>query len=190
MKTLGLLFGSETKVKIMKLFIFHQDVTYLIKDIAKRVKVDRNKVRRELSLMVKIGLVRRKRIKKGHSYIVNHSFKLLIPLYDFLTNTEPLQSKEIAKKIGKVGSIKLIITSGVFTRSPESRADLLIVGDGIKKNRLENTIKVMESEIGRELKYAYFSTDEFKYRLSMYDKLTRDILDYPHHKVLNKLGLE
>jgi hypothetical protein len=47
----------------------------------------------------------------------------------------------------------------------------------------------MEAEIGKELRYAYFSTDEFRYRLSMYDKLIRDILDYPHRVLLDKLGI-
>ena len=49
-------------------------------------------------------------------------------------------------------------------------------------------MKIIESEIGKELRYAYFSTEDFQYRLSMCDKLTRDILDYPHKKILNKLG--
>ena len=50
-------------------------------------------------------------------------------------------------------------------------------------------IKNLEAEIGKELRYVYFSTEDFKYRLSMCDKLMRDILDYPHKKVLNKLGI-
>jgi hypothetical protein len=43
--------------------------------------------------------------------------------------------------------------------------------------------------VGKELRYAFFSTDEFKYRMSMYDKLVRDILDYPHKVLLDKLGI-
>jgi hypothetical protein len=65
----------------------------------------------------------------------------------------------------------------------------LVVGDNIKRGKLENVMKTLESEIGKELKYAYFGTEDFKYRLSMCDKLIRDILDYPHKKILNKLGI-
>ena len=71
----------------------------------------------------------------------------------------------------------------------ESRADILIVGDHIKKSSLDNTIKKLESEIGKELRYVCFSIEDFKYRLSMFDKLIRDILDYPHKKILNRLGI-
>ena len=41
----------------------------------------------------------------------------------------------------------------------------------------------MEAEIGSELVYAIFDTKEFTYRLNMYDKLVRDILDFPHEVI-------
>ena len=67
--------------------------------------------------------------------------------------------------------------------------DLLVVGDNLKQGQLETTIKTIESEIGREIRYAVFETSEFNYRYSIFDKLIRDILDYPHEKIINKLGL-
>ena len=48
----------------------------------------------------------------------------------------------------------------------------------------------MESEIGKELRYAFFDTQEFKYRMSIYDKLVRDILDYPHTVLVDKMGIK
>ncbi len=191
MEILSKLFGSETKVKAMRLFLSNPEHVFYTKDISERVKSEASKVRKELSVLEKAGLIKRKATGKkgGHGFALDTSFAYLAPLQGFLINTEPLQSKEIIKKITKLGSIKLIVVSGVFMQESESRADLLIVGDGIKKNKLENTIRIIESEVGKELKYAQFTTEDFKYRLSMYDKLTRDILDYPHRKVLNKLGL-
>ena len=47
----------------------------------------------------------------------------------------------------------------------------------------------MEAEIGKELRYAAFEAPEFEYRVKMYDKLIRDIFDFPHKTILNKLGL-
>ncbi len=189
MEILSRIFGNETKVKIMKLFLFNQEQVFTVKDIALRVKAETSKVRREINVLEKMGLVRKRNIKNKHGFVVDQQFSYLKQLQNFLVNVEPLQPKEIIKKFSKVGSIKLIIVSGVFIQDLESRADLLIVGDGFKKAKLENTIKIIESEIGKEIRYAFFSTEEFKYRLSMYDKLTRDILDYPHKKVLNKLGI-
>jgi hypothetical protein len=193
METLAKLFGNETKVKMMKLFLFNPERIFDVADIGDRVKAESSKVRREVNVLEKIGLVKRragsKKRSNGHGFVLDANFSYLSPLQNFLINTEPLHPKEIIKKVTKLGSIKLIIIAGVFIQEFESRVDLLIVGDSIKKGQLENTIKILESEIGKELKYACFSTEDFKYRLSMCDKLTRDILDYPHKKILNKLGI-
>ncbi len=193
MDTLSKLFGSEVKVKVIKLFLFNAEHLFDIKDIADRVKAEPSKVRRELNTLEKMGLIKKrlsnKKKKNGHGFVLNINFPYLLPLQNFLINTEPLQPQELIKKITRLGSIKLIVVAGVFIQDPESRADLLIVGDSVKKANLENVIKILESEIGKELRYAYFTTEDFKYRLSMFDKLTRDILDYPHKKVLNKLTI-
>ena len=86
-------------------------------------------------------------------------------------------------------NIQLLIISGIFIKNPDSRVDLLVVGDNLKLSSLENIIKTIESEIGKEIRYAVFETSEFNYRYSMFDKLTRDIFDYPHEKIINKLNL-
>ncbi len=193
METLSKLFGSEVKVRMMKLFLFNPDKVFDVNDIVDRVKSNHSKVRREINILEKIDFVKRRVSQKsrgGYGFVMNTQFSYLSPLQSFLVNTEPLQSKELIKRISKLGSIKVIIIAGVFIQDPESRADILIVGDGIKKSALENVVSDLEAEIGKELRYAYFTTEDFKYRLSMFDKLTRDILDFPHRKILNKLGIE
>ena len=197
METLAKLFGSEIKVKIMKLFLFNPERVYDVKDISIRVKSTSVKVRREIGVLEKIGLVKQRQMSKSaskkkkstHGYALDEQFPYLLPLQNFLINTEPLSQKEILRKITRLGSIKLLVVAGVFIQEPESRVDMLIVGDGVKRTKLEQTIKTIESEVGKELRYAYFTTEDFKYRQSMFDKLTRDILDYPHRKVLNKLSI-
>jgi hypothetical protein len=190
METLSKLFGSETKVKIIRLFLFNPETVFEVKDITERTKSNVSKVRRELSDLEKIHLIKvrvGKNSKKG--FILNSQFAYITPLQNFLINLEPLNQKEIVRRISRLGSIKLLIIAGVFIQEAESRLDILIVGDNVKKATLENTMKTLESEIGKELKFAYFTTEDFKYRLGMFDKLIRDILDYPHKKVLNRLGI-
>lgn len=191
METLGRLFGNENKVKMMKLFLFNPESVFNSHQVSERVKTEASKVRRELSVLSKLSLIKKRGGKKrgGYGFALNKDFIYLNSLRTFLLSVEPLDSKDIVKKISKLGSVKLILVAGLFIQDPESRVDILIVGDGIKKVNLENIIKILESEVGKELRYAYFTTEDFKYRLSMFDKLTRDILDYPHRKVLNKLGI-
>ncbi len=192
MEQLGKLFGSEAKVKIMRLFLFNPETVFDTGEISERAKVDSPKVRREMSNLEKMGLVKRRASAKkrgGHGFVLETQFSYLTQLQNFLINIEPLLPKEIIRKVSKIGNIKLIVIAGVFLQEAESRIDILIVGDGIKKSNLENLIKTLEAEIGKELRYAHFTTEDFKYRISMFDKLIRDILDYPHRKILNKTGI-
>lgn len=189
METLSKLFGSEAKVKIMRLFLFNPDTVFNTTGISEKVKVDINKVRKEVNQLEKIDLIKVRSSHGKKGFILNSNFDYLVPLQNFLINTEPLNPKEITARINRLGSIKLLLVAGVFIQETESRVDMLIVGDNVKKANLEHTIKILESEIGKELRYAYFTAEDFRYRLSMCDKLTRDILDYPHKKIVNKLGV-
>ena len=100
-----------------------------------------------------------------------------------------MTSNEVVKKLSRYGKIKLIIITGIFIQDPDSRVDLLIVGDEIKEGQMSKAISVMESEIGKQIRYSIFKTDDFKYRMGIYDKLVRDILDYPHEVIYDKIGI-
>lgn len=190
METLSKLFGSEAKVKMMRLFLFNPETIFDTAEISKRANENATKVRKEINLLQKTNLVKHHTMRSGkNGFVLNSQFTYLLPLQNFLINIEPLHSKEIIKRISKLGTIKLLLIAGVFIQNPESRVDILIVGDHIKKSGLEHTIKSLESEIGKELRYAYFTTEDFNYRNGMCDKLTRDILDYPHKTLVNKLGI-
>jgi hypothetical protein len=204
METLSKLFGSQTKVKIIKLFVFNSGVALDGKQVAERTKENISKVRREAGNLQKMGLIKKKvfykteerRVRgrkvskkvKTSGWILNDNFEHIIPLRTFLVSLNHLAPKELARKLSRVGTVKLIIVAGVFIHDVESRVDLLIVGDNMKRGMLDTVIKTIESEIGVELRYAYFETADFKYRLGLYDKLIRDILDFPHETVINKIG--
>ncbi len=205
MDTLTKLFGSVVKVKVIKLFVFNPGATYDLGQISDRTKEISSKVRKELSLLEKMKLIRKRSFyknvtkkvrgrlvhtkKRAQGWVLNDAFEYILPLQSFLVNLNHLGPKDISKKLQRAGTIKLIIVSGIFIQNSESRVDLLVVGDHIKKNVIETAIKTIEAEIGKEIRYAFFETADFKYRLGLYDKLIRDILDFPHEEVVNKLGL-
>jgi len=66
---------------------------------------------------------------------------------------------------------------------------LLVVGDRIKDVPLRRKLRALESELGKELRYAILLTPEFLYRLNMSDKLLRDVMDYPHSVVYDRLNI-
>ncbi|MDO8600472.1 MAG: hypothetical protein Q7R73_02515 [bacterium] len=126
---------------------------------------------------------------KKQVYFINKEFALFPELRMLILKAVPANRFVLAKRIGALGRVKLAVLAGVFINSDTSRADLLIVGDGIKKGRLNSFMAWLESEIGKELNYVALTTDEFKYRMDMYDRFLRDILEDPHEKMINKLGI-
>jgi hypothetical protein len=180
------IFGSEAKVKIMRLFIFNPTLAFTAAEVANRAKVGSAPARKELANLIKAGLIR----KRGQTYTLNRTYKYLPAIGNFLIDANPLSEKEIVRKISSTGSIKLILTSGVFLHNPDARVDILVVGDHIKQGKLLSVMSTIEAELGKELRYAVFETADFRYRMGIYDKLIRDILDARHEKILNKLGLE
>ena len=105
-----------------------------------------------------------------------------------LISTKTFEGSEIVRRLSKVGKLKLVLISGVFTQDKDSRVDMLVVGNNINKTTLSKVVKTIEAELGKELVYAFFETSDFEYRMSMYDKLIRDIMDYPHQVLLNKIS--
>jgi len=65
----------------------------------------------------------------------------------------------------------------------------LIVGDKIKSSKFDRFLKELEAEVGREINCAIMTTKEFYYRHDMYDRFIRDLLDFKHEKLINKLKI-
>lgn len=185
-KSVAHIFGGEAKVKIMRLFIFNPGVTFASSEVGKRAKTNSASARREIASLVKAGLIKR----AGKGYTLNRSYRYLTAIGNFLIDATPLSEKEIVKKISSAGNVKLVLIAGVFIHNPDSRVDILIVGDHIKQGKLFSVISSIEAELGKELRYAVFETSDFNYRLGIYDKLIRDILESQHEKILNKLNLQ
>jgi hypothetical protein len=186
MEALGKLFGSLPRVKVMKLFLFNDEAVFNKKEVSKRSKISPSVSSKEVNLLFKAGLLR----KKKTGFYLDKNFPFLIPLQDLLMHSAPMQNKEISKRLSGVGKVKAVVVSGVFIQNPESRLDILVVGDDISQNRLKSVIGNMESEIGRELRFALLETADFKYRQGVCDRLVRDVFESPHKVVVDKVGIE
>ena len=89
----------------------------------------------------------------------------------------------------RAGTLRLVALSGLFTGILEPQVDMLIVGDNLDERLLALAVRSLEAELGREIRYASFATADFRYRLGVYDRLLRDVFDYPHRLLIDKIGL-
>ena len=202
MEALEKLFGSSARVKTLKFFLFNTGEVFEKDVIASRTKISSSILQKELNLLEKIGLIKKKSFfstretrggkiqkykTKGYETVIEH--KLFTSLQNLLVKNSPMSSNVLVQRLSRHGKLKLVIGAGVFIQDPDSRIDLLIVGDEIKENTLKNTIATLESEIGKQLRYTVLTVQDFKYRIGVYDRLVRDILDYPHQIFLDRIGL-
>ena len=176
MEILGKILGNGARVRMMRLFLLNRSKGFKNKDIVKRSRVSPEVVRRELRLLASVDFIK----KRALDWYFNSSFKYAGEFEELLVRSDTLNKTKLLDNFKKVGQVKLLVASGVFIKNDDSRVDLLVVGDKLRKAGIEEGVRKLEAEIGTEIVYAIFDTKEFIYRLNMYDKLVRDILDYPH----------
>ena len=205
MEILAKLFGSATKVKLMRFFLFNQESVYTLSDVISRSRSLQNDVKKELAILMSVGLIKKKNIikdiiiKKGKKtqskkvqdvgFILDQKFPYLQALKNLLITVSLSADDSLIKKFNGVGRIKLFIVSGVFIQEWDTRVDLLLVGEDLNFTKIDTVVKTIESEIGREITYSAFETTDFEYRYGMHDRLIRDIMEFPHVTLIDKLDI-
>ncbi len=181
------LFGSSSRLKLLRLFLFNPTVSFTASEAASRVRISPASARREAELFTKIGLLNSRKGSAKH-YTLDPGFAYTAELQNLLLNTSN-RADDINQRLRHIGQVKLIIIAGVFVGDWDARIDLFIVANNIKEDRLKSGIKILESEIGREVRFAVISEQEFFYRLNMNDHLVRDVLDLPHTIIFDRLDI-
>ena len=189
MNSLAKLFGSPARLKTIRLFVFNRSEAFSPAEIAQRTKLSKEVVRRELVELLASGLIRRKGAGIATQYHTNQSFEHIEALDAFVRDTTSVRPKHIVEALRKAGALRLVALSGLFMNITESQIDLLIVGDRLNERALASAIRSLEAELGREIRYASFATEDFRYRFGVYDRLLRDVFDYPHRLLVDKIGL-
>ena len=182
------LFSSAPRVKLLRLFLFNPNDWFTYSEAANRAQTDEDDTRSEIKLFLNIGLLKRNKRGKHLRFGINESFPFLQALEDLLLNVTE-RGVEVRDRMKKTGAIKLVIMAGIFVGQWDSSIDLLLVGDRVRDRIFKKQIRALESEIGKEIRYVLLSNRDFFYRLNMSDKLMRDVFDYPHKIVLDRLDI-
>ncbi|PIP16924.1 MAG: hypothetical protein COX44_02760 [Candidatus Portnoybacteria bacterium CG23_combo_of_CG06-09_8_20_14_all_37_13] len=183
------LFDSPVKVKLLKLFLRNPKASFKLNEIVKKIRSDNYSCRRQIKKLENIRLISG-RIKNKHKvYSVNPDFDFYSELRTLILKSSPASREKLLSRIKGLGRIKLTILSGIFINEENSRVDLFIVGDSIKKRKLFVFLRDLEAEVGKEIDYVVFSTADFNYRYDMFDRFIRDVLEKPHEKLINKLRI-
>jgi hypothetical protein len=197
---LSKLFGSNARVKILKLFLLNPDQKFFVREVARNLELQLNSVHREIANLVSIGLLAVKEAEAGELdgtkvtkqdkkyYHVQENFVFYKELKALLVKSEVLYEKEFTDKLKKLGKIKLLILTGFFVNEEAATVDLFVVGD-FNKERLAKIVKELEGNLVREINYAVMTEEEFNYRREIADVFLYRILDGTKIVIVDENGV-
>lgn len=166
------LFTSNTRIKLLALFLDNPDGEYFIRELTRVLNEQINSIRRELLNLQKMGLLETVTSNRKKYYRVNKRFILLKELTSIFNkasnNYEPL-----VKSIAKLGKIELLILTGVFIKK-KSQTDLVIVGD-LDKDKLTTLLEEYSGD-SDAIKFTLLNREDFIYRSKYNDKFLTDII--------------
>ena len=197
------LLGNSIRARLLRAFVLNQSQAFTSPQAAKRAGVAMAAAGKEIKALEQLGILKKAKLsiqvgkekrevsgkQKEPAWTFNQDFKFATALSKFVHEVSPVQHKAIFAALRGTGRLSAVILSGNFVGDPSRPADLIIAADGINESRLEVAIKGFEPALGREIRYAVFTTPEFRYRLTIQDRLIRDTLDYPHFVLLDKSRL-
>ena len=180
------LFGSKTRVRLLRLFLHHPDDNFFVRELSRKTHIQMHAVRREIDNLLKLGFLVEAEAATGEDttgpagqrrYLrVNKDFILYHELYALLLKSQVLLEENFVKRIRDTGPIKYLALTGRFVNAPELPTDLLLVGR-VNRDKLERLVRDFEREFGADVRFTVLAPQEYQYRKQVGDKFLYQIID-------------
>jgi hypothetical protein len=195
------LFGSKTRLKLLKAFFREPERAYYVRELTRLLEAQINAIRRELELLIAAGIVveresdfPKQALQSGEAgaalrkyYTLNKESILYPELQALLLKAQVIGEEQFFHDIQeKGGELKLLLLSGRFSGDKRSPTDLLIVGK-IHERPLERLIASYEKEYGAEIRYTVMTEQEFYDRRHIMDKFIFSVFESKHIIIVNDL---
>lgn len=197
-QSINSLFGSKTRVKLLNLFLNNPDEKFYVREISRTIDEQVNSVRRELTNLEGVGVVKSSTEDRKIFYGANQRFKYYIPLRAIFAGTEIAENQDVVKNtpsdswLYRIDDIKkfidIVIIAGVLVDDSDSNVDMLLVGDN-SGGELSLWAGELEKSEGRELNYVILAAEDFYYRYTTQDTFIKNIFENKHLVVFDKEGL-
>ncbi|MEI7498779.1 MAG: hypothetical protein WCK11_05910 [Candidatus Falkowbacteria bacterium] len=208
------LFGSRTRVQLIKLFILSPQTSWTFLALVKKLKLNLATIKKELDNLEEFGMVAAEYVTKETTapesaeiidskspkletgatekpekfYHLHPEFILQEELKALLIKSQLLYERDFVDKLKRLGKVKLLVLSGIFMNNTDSPVDLLVVGQ-VNKPKLIKLLSELEQEIGRELNFTYMDPAEFTYRRGMTDVFLYQVLEGKRLILVNELDV-
>lgn len=188
------LFGSKTRVKLLHLFYNNPNRSFYVREITRKIDEQINSVRRELSNLLSIGVIKSSSSGNKLYYEVDQKSQHYDALRQMFTHIKPtagsvISGSDTASEFKSLGSVDYAALSGVFTKDTTAPVDVLVVGD-INRNKLDKLIVALEEEEGQELRYTVLSREEYDYRHNLNDRFLSSLMDSKLTVLIDKISTQ
>ena len=173
------LFGSKTRAKLLGLFFENPDKSYYVREITRVIEEQINSVRRELTNLNALGLVKIENYENKVYYSANMKHPFARPMTEiFSRKIDTAQEVEVRRPTWAdyVRPVENLLSALVVTnRLPgQEGLDLLIIGDDYQR-KLTRWAEVVEKRQGKPLNYTIMSREDYLYRKSVRDRFIADV---------------
>lgn len=188
------LFGSKTRVKLLQLFLANPGRSFYVRELTRKIDEQINSVRRELSNLLGIGIIKSDSVNNKLYYEVNEGYKHFKALQSIFSVEVPQQDVsrasqgDLLKRLQVVGAFDVVLASGNLVGQQGADIDLVLVGSS-NKQKLEKLMKTVELEEGNAIRYTVIPESEFKYRLDIKDRFITTVLTGKHSVLADTSGL-
>jgi len=180
------LFGSKTRVKLLRLFYSNPNRSYFVREITRTIDEQINSVRRELSNLLSIGIITSDNTNNKLYYEVNQKYEYYGPLKQIFgggvkktakaaAGTQEPAEETVDSGLRAVGHVELAVLTGQFTRDNSAGVDLLVVGE-INPNALQKYVDGLEAQEKRSIRYSVMSLSDFRYRQQIRDRFATAVM--------------
>lgn len=181
------LFSSRTRVKLLKKFLLNPEEKFYVRELTRDIDERINSVRRELTNLITLGLLITFDQNQKKYYQVNTDFILFTELTSLIVKAQGLLENNIIDKLKKIPTIKYCVLTGRFVQNPDSKTDILIVGNSLDQKKITEVIKKLEKHFDQEINYTVMTIQEFRQRSEMTDRFIYTIVNGPKIIVVDKL---
>lgn len=198
-QSINALFGSKTRVKLLNLFFNSPDQKFYVREISRTIDEQVNSVRRELTNLESVGVVKNSTEDRKIYYQANQRFKYYLPLRVIFAGVKIGDGISVDKKTSDIDKwqselsdiqkeVELLVLFGVLADDPKSNIDMLLVGDNYE-HKLSEWASNIENKEGHELNYMILSMEDFYYRYTTQDTFIKGLFESSHKVIFDKEDL-
>lgn len=198
-QSINALFGSKTRVKLLNLFFNSPDQKFYVREISRTIDEQVNSVRRELTNLESVGVVKSSTEDRKIYYQANQRFKYYLPLRVIFAGVKIGDGISVDKKTSDIdkwqselsdiqNEVELLVLFGVLADDTKSNIDMLLVGDNYG-HKLSEWASNIENKEGRELNYMILSMEDFYYRYTTQDTFIKGLFESNHKVIFDKEDL-